>query len=105
MAGMTKNIGFYGVDSTNVELYIEAIKKDCGETMAAIKTDLEKILFPVLRENWQGQAEENFEYNVNKLADEVVNSIQKAEIALIHEIQAVAQSWVEQDKVMVGRVD
>lgn len=93
--------GFYGMSAEGVDAYVVDIKTVViDKACADLKNNLETLRTAV-RSGWTGQAEVNFEKNLEKQINATVEALEAAQAKLVSELYAVANSWIDQDKNMV----
>lgn len=93
--------GFQGMYVQGIENYINEIKTIVIQNACENLEQGTAQLHEALRNGWTGQAEINFEKNFDRQIKKTVDSLKAAEASLEAELYAIANSWIEQDKLMV----
>lgn len=94
-----------GVSAAGAQEYYRELKTNAiDEACTVLKEGLASVKAE-LRAGWQGQAELNFEKNLDKAADLTVQALGTISTSIESLIASLVEQWAEQDKQMVDVIE
>lgn len=104
MNGLGINDIEIGVSADGAWEYYNNLNTNAIQKAQQAVLDLNEVK-TTFQQNWQGQAEVNFERNMEKAANVVNNEFEKASKMIESLIAELVENWAEQDKNMVEEQD
>lgn len=93
-----------GIDVNGVENYLRELNIDAiGSAITALRDT--NAVKNALQAGWQGQAEINFEKNLDRAVESVVSTLEELKQGLEGLFSELVESYAEQDNLMVAEED